>query len=156
MLDMFFPSAYRSAATVIPIIAVSILFSGVYVILPIGVALQRKTWITTITITCAALLNVGLNIILIPYYGSMGAAVATLIAYIVLAMIAYVVNQRLYPVPFEIGLFSIALLAGIAIYTGSDFLARARGMYVGWGIRIGGLIFYGVCLLLLGKLAARK
>jgi hypothetical protein len=86
----------------------------------------------------------------------MGAAVATLIAYIALAFITYCGNQRIYPVPFEIGRFIIALLVGIVLYTGSDFLAHSPAIHVAWGIHIGALILYGVCLLLLGKLPARK
>ena len=42
--------------------------------------------------------------------------VSTLIAYIVLAVLAYIVNQRIYPVPFEIGRFFLAVLVGVIIY----------------------------------------
>jgi O-antigen/teichoic acid export membrane protein len=156
LLDRFFPTTYYSAAPVIPVIAVSVMFSGMFVIVALGISLQRKTWLVAIFITISALLNVGLNIVLIPLYGSMGAAVATLIAYIALAVITYCVNQRIYPVPFEIGLFFIALLIGIALYTGSDFLTQAQGIYLAWGVHIGALILYGGILLSLGKLPMWK
>lgn len=156
VLDHFFPSAYHSAAPIIPIIATSIMFSGIFIVVAVGTSLQRKVWFVAAFITCSAILNVGLNMVLIPLYGSMGAAVATLIAYITLALITYYANQRIYPVPFEIGRFIIALLVGIALYTGSYFLAPAQYMDITWAVRIGLLILYGGSLLWLGKLPARK
>jgi hypothetical protein len=82
----------------------------------------------------------------------MGAAGATLIAYVVLAVISYIVNQWVYPVPFEIGLFSIALLIGIVLYLGGNFLAQPQALYLAWTIRVASLVLYAGCLAVLGKL----
>lgn len=106
--------------------------------------------------TLAALVNVGCNIVLIPLYGSMGAALSTLIANMLLALIMYIVNQRIYPVPFEIDRFAIALLIGIAVYVGSSSLAQHQTIFVTCAIYISSTILYGACLLLLGKLPVRK
>lgn len=156
VLDLFFPTSYHSTGSIIPIIATSIMFNGVFLIVSLGISIRRKTWYSAVLITFSALVNFGLNLYLIPLYGAMGAALATLVAYFVLAVITYFVNQRIYRVPFEIGLFGIALLTGIALYLGSDFLAEMQTLYIAWGIRIGALILYGGCLLLLGRLPARK
>src|SRR6266852_8542819 len=153
ILDILFPPAYHSSAPIIPMIALSIMFYGVYNIFSVGVGVRRKTWLTAIFMTLAALVNVGMNIILIPLYGSMGAALSTLVAYAFLALISYVANQWIYPVPFEIGMFIIALAIGIALYFGGDLLAHTQGTYVAWGIHIGALCLYGGCLMLLGKFA---
>ncbi len=156
VLDLFFPPSYHSAAPVIPAVALSMVFYGAYTIFTVGVSLTRKTWLLTISIGSSALLNTALNFILIPRYGAMGAAIATLIAYIVLAVISYIVNRRIYPIPFEIGLFSVAVLIGIALYLGSNFLAQLQAVYVAWGIRIASLALYGACLTVLGKLPDRS
>lgn len=156
LLNLFFPSAYHSAAPIIPIIAASSMFNGIYVIVSVGISIQRKTWLAAVLTTSSALLNVTLNLVLIPHYGASGAAVSTLIAYMVFALMAYVVNQRIYPIPFEIGLFGIALLLGVALYIGSNFLAQTQQIYLAWSIHIGTLILYGGCLLLLAKLPGRE
>ena len=121
-----------------------------------GVNIRRKIWFIFIFTTIAALINVGLNFVLIPFFGSMGAALATLLAYMLLAGMAYVVNQRIYPVPFKINLYIIALLVGIALYAGSSFLAQAQGMYEAWGISFDALALYGGCLVCLGQLMTRS
>jgi len=155
LLDWLFPVVYHSAATIIPIIAVSIAFYGIYYVFMVGANVTRKTWIAAVFTTAAAIINVAFNLVLIPSYGAMGAAVSTLLAYIVLAVSAYIVNQRIYPIPFEIDIFVVALLLGVALYTGSDYLAHAQGVYMAWSIHIFALCLYGCCLALLGKLWGR-
>ena len=154
LLNLLFPVTYHSAALVIPVVATSIVFYGVYYVFKSGLDVIRKTWLIAVYTTIAAVVNVGLNLFLIPQYGAMGAAVSTFLAYLVLAVIAYVVNQRLYPIPFEIALFLVALLVGIALYTGTTALAQTQKTYSAWGIYIGALVLYGGCLAFLGKLAA--
>ena len=152
MLDLLFPPTYLSAAPIIPIIAASIMFFGVYNIFTTGVSIRRKTWFAVAFTTTSALINIVLNLVLIPLYGSIGAALSTLIAYAILALMAYIVNQRLYPIPFEIGRFAIALLIGGVLYVGANFLGQSQGKYVAWGIYLGALGLYGCCLVLLSSL----
>jgi len=156
VLDLLFPPAYHSAAPVIPIIALSVMFYGIYGIFTIGISVRRKNWLAIIMTSLSAAVNVGANLILIPLYGSLGAAVSTCIAYIVLALIAYIVNQRIYPIPFEIGIFIIGLCIGIVLYVAGNIFAQAQELYVAWGIRICSLLLYTGCLALLGRLPARS
>jgi O-antigen/teichoic acid export membrane protein len=156
VLDSFFPPSYHSAAPVIPAVALSMVFYGANIVFTVGISLTRKTWLLTIAIGSSALLNTILNFVLIPQYGAMGAAAATLIAYILLAVISYIVNRRVYPVPFEIDLISLAMLIGIVLYVGSNCMAQSLGLYQGWAMRIGSLALYGSCLIVLGKLPYRR
>ncbi len=153
ILDILFPPVYHSASPVIPIVAASTMLYGVYIIFTTGIYIRRKTWCTFIFTSLAALVNVGLNIVLIPLHGSVGAAVSTFVAYAVLALVAYRVNQWIYPIPFETGLFIIALLVGIFFYVGSVWLTQAQNVYGTCAIDLGALCLYGGCLMLLGKLA---
>ena len=149
-LYLFFPPVYREAVSVIPIIVVSTVFFSVYTFFTTGQSIKRKTWFNSIFTTLAALANLGFNLVLIPLYGAMGSALSTLLAYILLALITYLVNQRLYPIPYEIGIFAIELLVGVAFYVGSSMLASGQGTYGAWSISLGALVVYGGFLLLLG------
>ncbi|GAC1303984.1 MAG: hypothetical protein NVSMB27_43300 [Ktedonobacteraceae bacterium] len=146
LLDWLFPVTYHSAAAVIPVVSASLVFFGVYHIFLTGINLQRKTWIIGIYATIAAIVNLALNLVLIPRFQAMGAALATLLAYIVLALVAYIVNQRIYPIPFEIVKFSFALLLGVALYVGGDFLAQSQPTSLAWSISFATLGVYGACL----------
>ncbi|HLG61099.1 MAG TPA: oligosaccharide flippase family protein [Ktedonosporobacter sp.] len=156
ILDVFFPSTYQTVAPIIPLINLAMMFYGLYTVLSVGLSLRRKTWLAFVFVTLSAILNVVLNIILIPQQGAMGAALATLLSYAVLALLVYIANQYLYPIPFEIGRFCIALVTGIGLYMISIFLSQAQGAFISWSIRCCILVIYGLYLLLLGKAPARK
>jgi hypothetical protein len=81
----------------------------------------------------------------------MGAALATLFAYIFLACIAYIVNQRIYPVDFETGLFLMALLVGFVLYIMGELLAQGQSLVMGWSLQVGLLCLFAGFLALAGK-----
>ncbi len=155
LLDWLFQPAYHAEALIIPVVAVSIAFYGVYFIFMIGANITRKTWLGGVFVTIAAIVNTALNLVLIPQDGAMGAALATLVAYAVLAAIAYVVNQRIYPIPFEIDIFIAALLVGAVLYLGSEFLVGFRVTESSLGIFAIAVGLYTGILILLGKLPYR-
>jgi O-antigen/teichoic acid export membrane protein len=150
VLDQVFPASYRSAAPIIPVVAESLVFYGIYFILMAGANIRRKTWMAAIFTSVAAVVNLVLNLILIPRYGQMGAAVSTLVAYIILAALAYVANQRIYPVPYEILRFVGALAGGVAIFVCAKALVGTVGTRWIWQLNFLGLVLYAGWLLLLG------
>jgi O-antigen/teichoic acid export membrane protein len=151
-LNLLFPSSYHSDSPIIPVITLSIIFSGIFVVVSLGTSLQRKTWLTSLYFIIAALVNIGCNFVLIPIYGAMGAAISTLIAYVILALIAYGINQWMYPVPFEVGMFTMMLFVGILLYLGSNYITQGQGEILTWSIQLGFLVFYGISLTLCGWL----
>lgn len=150
-LYLFFPPTYSRAVSVIPIIVLSTIFFSIYTIFTTGQSIRRKTWYNSVFTTLAALINVGFNLVLIPLYGAIGSALSTLFAYMLLAFMTYAVNQRLYPIPYEVGIFALELLVGIAFYAGSSIVAPGLGMSVAWGISVAVLVPYGGFLLLTAR-----
>ena len=61
-------------------------------------------------------MNIGLNVLLIPRYGIMGAAYANGVAYAAQAAIAYHFSQRFYPVRYETGRLARVVAAAIVAY----------------------------------------
>jgi len=150
VLDLLFPVSYHGQSLIITVVALSTVFNSIFVVFNLGMSLQRKTWLAFIALLFSALLNVGVNIVLIPLYGAMGAAIATLAAYIALALVSYLLNQLIYPVPFEVGLFLIALVIGIALYFTDSRLTQGQSHLIVWGIHCGLLLLYGGTLAVMG------
>lgn len=71
---------YSDSAVFSPLILVGLVFLGMNTILYAGLYLQKKTLQILAIMLTAVTVNVVLNLILLPTYGAMGAAVATLIA----------------------------------------------------------------------------
>ncbi len=156
VLDLLFPVSYHGQSLIITIVALSTVFSSIFIVFDLGMTLQGKTWLAFVALLFSALLNIGMNIALIPLYGAMGAAIATLMAYVALALVSYLINQRIYPVPFEVGLFLVALGIGIVLYFADSKLTQGQGDIVIWSIHIAILLFYGGVLAVLGWLPSRR
>jgi O-antigen/teichoic acid export membrane protein len=142
LLNLLFPSAYHSAAVVIPLVSESMAFYGMYILLTVGIGLTRKTWLASALTLGAAITNVLLNFLLIPKFGAFGAATSTLVAYLGLMAAAYVVNQRLYPVDLPVGRLLAAVAVGMALYGVSYALGVAAGPQWLVPVQILGLIAY--------------
>ncbi len=156
VLEALFPPSYQAAAPVIPAITLSTLLNGVWFIFMIGVNIRRKTILEFVYVLIAAAANLALNLFLIPSFGAIGAAVSTVIAYALLVIVSYIVNQRIYPIGFEIGSFVLRLAIGIALYWGSSTLAHAQKPLIGWSLSLFTLLVYGVILLTLSGLTPKK
>ncbi len=102
--------AYWNGIVIIPLILTAYLFYGLYVNFTVGIYIKKKTqWMVLFT-GLAAVVNVGSNFYLMPHFGIMGAAVATLLSYVIMTFAIWMVNQRLYPVRYEYGRLFIILL----------------------------------------------
>ncbi len=95
--------SYWGGVKIIPIILFSYMMFGVYVNLTVGIYIEKKSEWMIIFTGLAALINVSSNFYLMPAYGMMGAALATLLAYFVMMVSIYIANQRLYHISYEYG-----------------------------------------------------
>ena len=67
--------------------------------------------------------NIGLNLLLVPVWGIVGAGVSLVISYAVVLVLMYVFTQRLFPVPYEWGrLAKVIASAGAMITIGLVFV----------------------------------
>jgi O-antigen/teichoic acid export membrane protein len=72
-----------------------------YTVLAVGVGRARRTQFNWVVTGAAALVNVALNLALIPPYGMMGAAISTAAAYVAIFIGMTLNAQRVWPVPYQ-------------------------------------------------------
>jgi O-antigen/teichoic acid export membrane protein len=118
--------AFRDAYKVVPLVAASYVMWGCYDILAVGIYLEGKTKYLALLVSGAAVLNLGLNFLLIPDYGMMGAAAATLASYALLPAGAYFVSRRYRTVHYEWARVIKILLAVALICVASVFVDRSH------------------------------
>ncbi|MBM4159778.1 MAG: polysaccharide biosynthesis protein [Ignavibacteria bacterium] len=92
---------YWGGLAIVPVILLAYVFTGAYVNFVVGVYLEKKTRYLPYATGAGALVNVAANFALIPQFGLMGAAIATLLSYVVMATGIYFPSQRLYHVSYE-------------------------------------------------------
>jgi len=108
--------AFWSADQVVPVVVLAFIAHGFYFMFVNQLFFAKKTRkLASFTVT-AALVNISLNIWLIPIYGIMAAAWTTTIGYTLLTVLVYFESKRTYPVPYEYRRISIALLAALITY----------------------------------------
>lgn len=105
---------YLAGMSIIPIVLFAYIFQGMYTNFIAGIYIKERNKVLPYITGLGALVNVLVNILLIPMIGIMGAAVATLAAYMVMAYAIYGQAQKVYPVNYEWGrvmkLFVIVLV----------------------------------------------
>jgi len=106
------PSFY-SAAEVVPLLVFAVTAFVAFNVMSIGIGRAKKTQFNWVVTGGAALLNISLNFVLIPPYGMVGAAISTLVAYVVMFLGMAVRAQQVFPVPYQWR--RIALVVGAAV-----------------------------------------
>jgi len=101
-------------SSVIAWTAIGVFFQGVYLLTSIGLNITKRTQYYPVATMTAAATNVGLNLLLIPRYGLLGAAWANGAAYAVQAGLGYAFSRRFYPIAYEWGRLARVVLAGLA------------------------------------------
>lgn len=108
-------SDYLVGMDIIPVVLFAYVFQGMYTNFIAGIYIKERNKVLPYITGLGALVNVGVNIFLIPRIGIMGGAVATLAAYVVMAAALYLQAQKVYPVKYEWGrIAKLFALVGIA------------------------------------------
>ena len=84
-------------------------------LMSIGIGRAKRTQFNWVVTGAAALVNVGLNVALIPPFGMMGAAVSTLAAYAVMFVGMTIRAQRVFPVPYQWRRIGIVVGAAVGL-----------------------------------------
>lgn len=110
------PSSYWQGIDIVPVVLLGYMFLGVSNNLVAGIYIEKKTQhLPTITIL-GAVVNVLVNVLLIPRAGIMGAAAATLLSYAVMALATYFLARRWYPVPYEFGRIGKIIVSAAVVF----------------------------------------
>ncbi len=85
---------YLKGIVVIPVLLMCSVYAQLVEIIPVGISISEKTYHYTWIIILAALANLLLNFLVIPYWGFFGAALTTLVAYILYYGLSDVISSR--------------------------------------------------------------
>jgi O-antigen/teichoic acid export membrane protein len=117
-LTHLFAPDYDEAADAVGPLAFGAIGYGAAAVLLTGIGLAKRTIYVAVLASIAALVNVALNLALIPPFGIVGAALASAGGYGVLALLYYWAAQRVYPTPFEprrvLTILALAIAASLA------------------------------------------
>lgn len=123
---VFLTPEFEAGRFVTPFSAFAYVLYGSYTVFTTGLNLENQTKRIPLIVGTVAAINVAANLVLVPRFGFMGAAVSTLVSYLLLAAIAEVVSQRYYPIDWDLwraaALLALGLLLSGAALLGPDLL----------------------------------
>ena len=111
--------AYASAYPYVGMLAMALVIHGTYQVISIAVALVEGTIHLAWTSGLAAVINLSLNLLLIPRIGLYGASASTLIAFAASTLLLFFVAQHANPMPYRLKpIGAMAIAAAIVLPAG--------------------------------------
>jgi O-antigen/teichoic acid export membrane protein len=137
---------YWPAADAIPALAFGSIFFAGFIVVTIATGRARQTQFNWVATTAGALLNFALNLWLIPAYGMLGAAYATLAGYILIMVLRTWNAQRVYPVQYQWRRVAVLIAAaGALTAVGKEMpqsLPLAIGLTLAYPLLLAAVGFY--------------
>lgn len=115
---------YWVGLSVVPILLMANLFSGIYQNLSMWYKLSGRTMFGMWFSVFGAGLTIGLNFLLIPFFGYVGSAWATLGCYLSMSIISYIIGQKNYHIPYEPFKIMFYILVALCIYAVNLFIPK--------------------------------
>jgi O-antigen/teichoic acid export membrane protein len=112
----------------IGLIATGVTLYALYMVLLVILGRTGRTELNFPATIAALLVNVALNVALVPPLGIVGAGLALVASYLVVVALMYVFTQRLFPVPYEWGRLARVVGASAAVVVAGELLLPTAGL----------------------------
>lgn len=145
LLRIISSESFLQAYKVVPFVSLSYVFYGSYFVANAGIQLERKTHYLAYVAGAAAALQVGMNFLIVPRFGMMGAAFTTAISYLTMPVMVIIVSRRFYRVSYEYRRIAVMAIVGVGLYLLSR-LVHIENHLVSFSLR--GLIAFSFPLVL--------
>lgn len=123
----FINNRYWEGLHVVPVLLIANLFLGMYYNFSIWYKLSDNTNKGAIISTIGAVITVMANIVLVPLLGYTGSAWATLICYVAMAIICYLMGAKYYPIPYQVRRLVGYIGFALALFLLSKYLPIPEG-----------------------------
>ncbi len=107
---------YWEGLNIVPFVMLSYIFSGIGTNLNAGIQIEKKTMYLLPTSLSGSITKIILTFALVPLFGIMGAAYATIIGYAVVAVALFIVTKKFYYIEYEYARIGKMLLLTIAAF----------------------------------------
>jgi O-antigen/teichoic acid export membrane protein len=148
VLTLIAASAFHESYYVVPMLLFAFLFSGIYQTLSHHIIARNKVFYLPLCSWSAVIVHILLLVILVPHYGFVGAAWATLLSYVFVAVVGYFVSIKLFPIKLELRkLFVLLMLSILGVMLGFYLQGRELNVTFIIGMKCFILVVYGLFVL---------
>lgn len=109
-------AGYRGASAVVPVVLLGFVAWASVNVFEIGALLSKRTWLRTVSSMVAAVAAMVAYAVLIPLFGAMGAAWATVIGFTAMSVTSYVTSAKARPIPYDMKRAGKLMALGVLVY----------------------------------------
>jgi O-antigen/teichoic acid export membrane protein len=128
IVDLLAAPEYFESFEAVGLLATGVSLYALYLVLVVILGRTGRTEFNLPATIAGTVVNIVLNLILIPSQGFVGAAIALVASYLVVLASIYVLTQRLFPVPYEWGRLALLLGVTAATIAGGELLLPTEGL----------------------------
>ena len=144
------PELAQNGYFITPFVALGALLVGLYGIIVQILILEKKTKIMGSQWMIAAALNVGLNIVFIPRFGIIAAAISTMAAYMFTLAVTLIYSQKYIKIKFDFKFLSKSLIASILMSAVILFINPVSAVGILVTILICSAVYMAIIFILMG------
>jgi O-antigen/teichoic acid export membrane protein len=127
IVDLLADASYFEAYTAVGLLVLGSALNGVYLALLVVLGRTGRTEFNFPATLAALVVNIGLNIWLVPDHGIVGAGIALVSAYALAVVLMYAFTQRLFHVPYEWGRLTAIVLVSAGLIAFGDLVLPTEG-----------------------------
>jgi O-antigen/teichoic acid export membrane protein len=137
------PEPYWTGLAIVPVVLLAYVFLGISNNVAAGIYIEKKTRHLPAITFLGAFVNIAANLLLIPTLGIMGAAIATLLSYAVMAIALYIVVQQFYRMEYEFMRIAKIVISVVVVFSLFLFV-RMETMELLWKYAL--LVLFGALM----------
>ena len=142
------PPTFYGAADVAAIIVLGRVLFTINDILKVGINITGRTYLMPVRVCVSGVVNVIANLLLIPPFGFMGAAVATMLSFVFFNVFTILVSRSFYAVPYQWPRVVLATSAAAAVWLAATWLPAAS-----WSMLVPKVLLVGLLTIVLARVA---
>ncbi len=113
---------FKNSSELIFLLTLTNLLLGLVAFLSIAIHITKKSFYVTLSWGISAVCNIGLNILLIPICGQIGAAYASLLTMIILLLTYWVILEKIYPLHLPVKELFLIIVCLVGCYQLGNFI----------------------------------
>lgn len=146
---------FQESYKLLPVLVVGLLIYAIHIFLNASLLIHKKTATMTKLVVYACVLNIVLNVILIPRIGLQGAALATLVSYLFMVILMARESFRLLPLDISYLGFAANLAAGTIAFLIVRFIQLQNVVLDAVIKSVTAMAIYGIVVFLLNPVLRR-
>jgi len=141
---------YVGGAILLPFIGVAYVAWMLSGVAEAVIGLAQRTWVLPLVYGICAILNLILNVLLIPRLGILGAAISVLIAYLALPVMTFAISSRYLLLPIDVFAVAKSITASVVMSLVIWRLRPGAPIELAFSTVLGATIYFMVLFLLRG------